>query len=479
MRVRIALVASLFIKAFLLLTISPPPALAQAQGTVERQISGQESGSPQEAVHLTLQEAVNRALDQNPGYRQTIREMELSALDRRDLWLDLLPQPQVDLLTTSMTWNRQRVAEGFFGEVTEREDPGTIHTSRTQQRLGLFVTVDLGEFFQLRSIEETARIREASATVQERELRARVASAFLEVQERTEALELEAELLEMTRENRDLARRLYALARRDRIDLVSMELEVAEQEDALERSRTELESARLALRTLMGDPDLGEFQVQPEPLRALDPEGLDEEALVRLGREVSPRIVQAEAQRRAAAGTLSRHRARWLPTLTLSAGTTRQGFVQGSDAFFDLRPDAGWDRAFNLSVRFPDLGLYFNRRTEQRRSEVDLRNRDDGLREAQAEVEREIRTLVRELQGTARTLRTQERRTTLAEEQVELAREAYRLGRLSYLELREAQGRAAEARRQALTARYSVERGRRELEALLDATLPLGPMQGR
>ena len=465
--------------ALLLLVIAPSSAMGQAQGAAGPLSSDQERGTGEGPLKLTLEEAVNRALGHNPGYQQTLRELELTTLDRRDLWLDLLPQPQVDLLTTSMAWNRQRVAEGFFGEVTEREDPGTIHTSRTQQRLGLFVTVDLSAFFQLRGIEETARIREAGATVQERELRARVAAAFLEVQERTEALELEAELLEVTRENRDLARRLYALARRDRIDLISMELEVAEQEDALERSRTELESARLTLRTLMGDSDLGEFQVEAVPLRPLDPEELDEEALVRRGREVSPRIVQAEAQRRAAVGTLSRHRARWLPTLTLSAGTTRQGFVQGSDAFFDLRPDAGWDRAFNLSVRFPDLGLYFSRRTEQRRSEVDLRNRDDGLREVRAEVEREIRTLVRELRGTARTLGTQERRTALAEEQVELAREAYRLGRLSYLELREAQGRAAEARRQALTARYSVERGRRELEALLDATLPVGPTAGR
>lgn len=464
MRVRSALLAALVLMA------GPVPGMGQEPG------AGHAPGTGEEPIRLTLDEAVQRALGQNPGYRQTVRDLELNALDRRDLWLSVLPQPQVDLLTTSMAWNRQRVAEGFFGEVTERDDAGTIHTSRTQQRVGLFVTVDLAEFFQFRGLDETARVREAGATAQGRELQARVATAFLEVQERVQALELEEELLERTRENRDLARRLYALARRDRIDLVSMELEVAEQEDALERSRTELESARLTLRTLMGDPELGAFQVEPEPLRPMDPEALDEEALVRLGREASPRILQAEVQRRAAAGTLSRNRARWLPTLTLSAGTTRQGFVQGGDAFFDLRPDAGWDRALSLSVRFPDLGLYFSRRTEQGRGEVDLRNREDALQEVRTEVEREIRTLVRELRGAARTLRTQERRTALAEEQVELAREAYRLGRLSYLELREAQGRAAEFRRQALAAQYTVERGRRELEALLDAPLAAGPV---
>lgn len=439
-------------------------------------LSGPDPLPAQEPHTLTLDEAIERAEAHNPGYRQVTRELELNALDRRAQWLNVLPQPQIDILTTSMAWNRQRVAEGFFGEVTEREDPGTIHTSRTQQVAGLSMTVDLGEFFEFRGLEERARVREYTATVQGRELRSSVTSAFLDVQERTRALELEEELLEMARTNRDLVQRLYALARRDRIDLVSFELEFAEQEDALEQSRTELESARMALRTLIGDPELGDFRIEAVEFVPLDPGALDEEALVRRARSSSPRIRQAEAQLRSDARAITRTRARWLPTLSLSAGATRQGFVQGGEAFFDLNPQAGWDRSFSLALRFPDLGRYFARRVEQGRNEVSLLNQEETVRESRAEVEQEVRELVHDLRGAARTLRTQERRTGLAEEQVELAREAYRIGRLSYLELQEAQSRAAESRRQALSARYALERARIELETSLG--LPVEALLG-
>jgi outer membrane protein TolC len=424
-------------------------------------------GRAQVPERLTLEEAIQRAQAHNPGFQQVSRELELNALDRREQWLNVLPQPQLDLLTTSMAWNRQRVAEGFFGEVAEREDAGTIHTSRTQQGAGLSLTVDLGEFFEFRGLEEQARIREYAVTLQGRELRAQVTSAFLQLQERQEALALEEELLEVAEMNRDLAQRLYALARRDRIDLVSMELEVAEQEDALEQSRAEMETARLRLRTLLGDPELGAFELEPHPFDPFDPQGLDVDALVGTARSSSPRVRQAEAQLRSDARAMARTRARWLPTLSLSAGATRQGFVQGSDAFFDLSPQAGWDRSFSLALRFPDVGRYFSRQTEQRRNEVALQNQEDEVRQVRAQVEEDVRELTNELQTAARTLRTQERRVELAEEQVELVREAYRLGQLSYLELQEAQRQAAEARRSALSARYTLERARVELEGLL------------
>jgi outer membrane protein TolC len=457
--------------------IGPPAALAQIPGQTgeqaeERALDPTPDPAPgQTPERLTLDAALERAEAHNPGYRQVTGELELNALERREQWLSVLPQPRLDLLTTSMAWNRQRVAEGFFGEVAEREEAGTIHTSRTQQGAGLSLTVDLGQFFEFQGLEDQARVREYGATAHGRELRVRVTAAFLDLQERSQALELEEELLEMARTNRDLAQRLYALARRDRIDLVSMELELAEQEDALEQSRTEMESARLALRTLIGDPDLGPFALEPVSFDPFDPGELDEEALVRAVRSTSPRIQQAEARLRAETRTMTRTRARWIPTLSLSAGATRQGFVQGGDAFFDLSPQAGWDRSFSLALRFPDLGQYFGRQNEQRRNEVAVRGQEEVVRETRAEVEQEVRELLNDLRAGARTLRTQERRTGLAEEQVELAREAYRIGRLSYLELQEAQSQAAESRRQALAARYALERARIELEAVLGSPL--------
>jgi outer membrane protein TolC len=189
------------------------------------------------------------------------------------------------------------------------------------------------------------------------------------------------------------------------------------------------------------------------------------EPLVRIARDSSPRVRQAEANLRYEERAVSAIRSRqWLPTLTVGWGTTRDGFVRGSGAFLDPNPDAPWDRNFSVALRFPDLGRYFQRQTQQYRAELGIREQQEGLRETRNELEREVRGLVHELRASARLLANQERRADLAAEQVALAREQYRLGRLSYLELLGAQEQAAEAGRQAIAARYSLERDRVALE---------------
>jgi outer membrane protein TolC len=418
-----------------------------------------------DTLHLTLEEALARAGEHNPGYRQAAMDLERNVLDRREGWLSLLPQPQIDFYNTTMAWNRQTVTEDLFGEPLEREETTTIQTSRTSQAVRLFMTLDLGEVLDFRRHDDLARAREEGVSSRLRELRAQVRRAFLDVQEQELALELEEELLEMATENRDLVRRLYGLARRDRLDLVSLELDLTEQENAVERARSELEVRRLALRDAIGDPGLGAFRIEPVELGPFDPGRLDVEALVRMARSGSPRIRQAEANLRYEERSVSAIRSRqWLPTLTVGWGTTRDGFVRGSGAFLDPNPDAAWDRNVSVALRFPDLGRYFQRQTQQYRAELGIREQQEGLRETRNELEREVRGLVHELRASARLLANQERRADLAAEQVALAREQYRLGRLSYLELLGAQEQAAEAGRQAIAARYSFERDRVALE---------------
>ncbi len=421
--------------------------------------------SAQDPLQLTLEEALRRAEQNNPGYRQATFDLERNVLDRRDQWLNVLPQPQINYLSTSMGWTRQTVTEDNFGEPLEREAVETVQTSRSRQALGLTLSLNLGDLLDFRQQEDQARMREYSTQNQLVGLRAEVRQAFLDLQERQTALELEEELLEMARVNRDAAERLYALALRDRIDLVSLELDLAEQENSLEETRAELESARLSLRNLMGDPALGEFEIVPTEIELFDPGELDVEALVRTAQRSSPDVLQGEAGLRAEERSISRLRSQqWLPTISASWGTSRQGFVRGGDAFFDVNPDAGWDRSMSVAVNFPDLGQYLQRQNQQRRNELAIRDQEESLRQTRNQLEQEIRDLVNQLMTNARGLEIQERRAELAAEQVELAREQYRLGRLSYLELQGAQEQAAQSGRQALAARFSFERARVGLE---------------
>lgn len=442
------------------------------------ELQARQAAGGDEPARLTLEEAIRRAEANNPGFRQVTNDLELNELDRRDAWLDLLPQPQLNLLSTNMSWSRQAVGEDFFGNPVEQEETGTVQTSRSNQSFGISFGLDLNDVLRLRQNEEQARTRELNVESEVEGLRADVGQAFLGVQEQQAVLALEEELLETAEANRDLVERLYALAQRDRIDLVSLELDLAEQENALDESRSDLETARLELRNLIGDPDLGAFEVEPEPLQTFDPEGLDPEALVRASRRDSPRVRQAEATLRTEERDVSMTRAEWLPTLTFNWQRSRQGFVQGGEAFFDPNPGQGWDQNLSFQVSLPDVGQYFRRRNEQARNDVAVRNAREGLRDTRNELEQEIRSLLNDLRSSHRSLEVQERRADLADERLELAREAYRLGQQSYLELQEAQQQSAEAQRQAVAAGFAFERARVALERAMgmpvEAMLDLG-----
>lgn len=432
---------------------------------------GEPGDADREVPVLTLQEAVDRAARHNPSFRRTTNDLRRSALDHREAWLSLLPTTQVNLLRTGRNWSRTTVTEDLFGDPLEDPNVTTRRTSDSQQGAGFFLQLDPGRFLDLRQQADQAQLRELTVDTEYLILRGEVLRAFLEAQEEQVAVELEEELLAAARVNLEATRRLYGLAQRERSDVLSAELDVAEKEAELEARRARQGTARLRLRNLIGDPDLEEFRLDPAPVGVFDPALLDEEELVEAALHASPRILQAEGELQIQERNVTRNRAFWIPTLSLSASTTRRRFIQGGDAFLDPFPDAdlGWNVGLTLSL--PDLGQYFQRGVTQERARVDVRNQRETLRERRGEVEEEVRSSLVELRSAHRSLSLQERRAEIAEENLNLTRDAYRLGRRSFLELQAATEQAAQARRSVLQSRFDFERARANLERALG--LPL------
>jgi outer membrane protein TolC len=446
-----------------------------ALGAMQAQPASPDTASRGERI--TLEQAIERAMRHNPAFRRTTNELELNRLDRQDRWLDILPTPQLTLLNTAMNWTRQTTAVDPFGEPLERDVVDWVQTSRSSQGLGLSMRFDLGEFLQLRQQRARGLGREVAVEAEGNALLAAVSRAFLDLQERLEVLDLEKEILRNSEANRDLALELFRLALRDRLDLVSLELDVVEQEHALEASRAAVEHARLELRNLIGDPDLGEFEIVPIGLAGFDSGSsqLDAARLVDLAVGSSPAIRQAEASLVADEREIDLLRSQWLPTVTLFSNSQRQDFVRGGDAFFNPTPGAGWDASIGLGVSFPDVGQYMRRRNQRQRHEVTVANSRETVREVRAQVEQNLRRLASELRSSALSAELQARRGALATERLELAREAYLLGDHSYLELQGAQEQAARAGRQLLAARFAVERSRIELERSVGSPLEWMP----
>lgn len=421
-------------------------------------------GEP-ETRRLTLEDAIDRARATNPTYERSVNDLELNEVEGRQFWLDFLPQPEIGLLRTHMQWNRATIGTDNFGNPIPNPELRMIQSARSDQFASLSWELDVGDLYRRRATELTAERREVAVEGAESDLISDVRDAFIDAQERMEALRLEERLVAIQAENREIAQRRFRLAQVDRPDLLGAELDYVEQQAQLEESRGRLSTALLQLRNVIGDPDLKTFEIEPTTLRVFDPATLDVDALVEETVESGPDVRTAAVDVEVAEKEVSLRRTEWLPTLQVRASTGRRELSRESGgAFLQPIPDGEWDRTVGFTLSFPNLGAYFQRDLAARREELEVRNARSSLRETRLRAEEEVRRLALELRNQHRRLTVQERRADLARERLDLQQERYRLGQVDYLALHSSVQTLADAERQALQARYSFERALIELE---------------
>jgi outer membrane protein TolC len=424
--------------------------------------------APVAGTPLTLAEALDLAERNNPGYRQAANELERNDIDRRGLWLQILPRPSVSVLNTGIAWNLQRVGTDNFGNPVPNPEPRMVQSSRSQQVASLGLQLDFRNLLRWRQQGVQAESREVNAASELQTLRSTVRRAFLDAQERQVTVDLEVELLEVQRRNQEAATRLFALARRERLDVLEAELEVIAQDEVVRQARASLTNALLALRNAIGDSELEITAVEPVPMREVDPARLDEEALVRTALESSPRIRQQQAQIQLAQRQVNVVRSQWLPTLRFNVNTGRTELDRGGGgAFFQPNPSSDWDRNISLDLTFPDIGRHFEVQNDGRSQQLTVRNQQEVLRQVRLDVEEGVRSVLVGLRSDHGSLDLQERRAELSQERLDLQLESYRLGRGTFMDLQNASQAAASVQRTLLQRRYQLERALVNLEQTL------------
>jgi outer membrane protein TolC len=421
---------------------------------------------------ISLLEALELAERQNPGYRQATNNLETTDIERRQLWLSVLPRPTLSILSTGMFWNLQRTGTDNFGNPIPNPEPRMVQSSRSQQSASLGLTLDFRNLLQLRQQHVRAEAREINVSNELQQLRSRVRLAFLDAQERQVTVDLENELLTVQRTSHETATQLFALARRERLDVLDAELDVIQQEEAVRQSQANLSNALLALRNLTGDPTLEIGAVEPLTLRSIDPATLDEESVVRAALESNVRIRQAQADLDVARRDVNLTRAQWLPTLSFNFDTGRTELdPRGGGAFFQPNPSSNWDRNIRLNLSFPDLARHFDIQNNTRARQLTVRNQEESLRQVRLDVEQQVRSVLVSLRADHASLALQERRLEIARQRLDQQMEYYRLGQGTFIDLQNASQAAATAQRALLQRRYQFERSLVSLEQTLGMTL--------
>lgn len=408
----------------------------------------------QEPRPLTLEQAREIALENNPAYRQaqnSITSARAGELLSRSAFLPTLSAG----FGSGGSFSRRRSGTDNFGRPIEGTQINEYTSSNSSQNLSLsWELFDGGQRYrEVRAASAGRAAAAAGAEAVGSTMEAELTRRYYDAQRATARIELEERLLAAAEASYAATQRLVRVAAITPVDLLGAELDVTRQRQALEAARGEARIAMVALAEQMGTGEAEGWALLtplPEPF---DPTALDPDALVERAYGVSPRLrelglqaVQAEQQRRAASA------ARW-PTISASAGFGRSIGSEGYGALFEPNP---FDQNYRFGIDF-SIPLFSQYQTTQRvtQARVAAMNADEQARATRLQIGREVRSALIELESAYRTVQLNEASSELARRHLELAREQYRLGSIRFTELQQIVTSAATAERDALDARYA------------------------
>jgi outer membrane protein len=446
----------------------PPPLDAQ-----EPEAKGRPSADSIPVV--TLQDAVAIARAANPNFRQAVASLDLNGVEHRaTLATQVLPNLDITLLSTGYGGNLTRRAFDNFGRPIEDPQAEWVFNSNTSQSVGLTWNIQGLSFINaLKRQDRTNNDRLLALASQGWVLEAEVRRLYFDALQQQELLDVETRIREARETDLESAQRLFEIAQRSRVDVLNAELQVAQQDQNIQAQSRTYEQALLALRTYMGDANIGQFQPAPVDFTVFDPSGIPADTLVALALAANPSLREARAAVSGAELGVTEANESWFPTLGVRFEYGRLAQTRRSDAFLDFTPEPNdWQSSFSVFLGVPLLENFFQDRATLAQAQVDLDAREEDLRAQRLEVDRTVRTEWINLNNQYQSLQLAQRSFSIAEEAVRLAREEYRLGTRTFEQVQESVDQGAEAARQVIQARYGFVDAYLALEEAMGRRLP-------
>jgi outer membrane protein len=419
-------------------------------------MGGPGGASAQESVpdSLTFDAAVRVALRNNPAYLRQLNAVTTAEHGERQTLGQLFPS-----LSASVGFDGTTVRNKTGVDELGRplEEPDFVENTTSSASQGVGGNVDL---FNLQSVRSYAAARaqtdasEAGAALEAARLRTQVGTAYFDVVQREQLVEVERRGLATALDQLEAIRRLLRVGAKQPTDVLGGELDVARADQAVRQAEGEARKARLTLRERMGVPMESPFELAEGFPPVFDPATLEVEALVARALAGSPRMTQQEAAVTAAERGLSAARAARFPTLSGSYGYGRGTTASEYDAIGQLDlPNSSW--SFGVSASLP-LFNRFQTSTTIGRAAVDADNARESLREARLAVEREVRAALIDLENAYAGVELAEQSAEIARERLRQGRELYRIGTLQdYTALQQMIDAVAQEERRVATAYYN------------------------
>ncbi len=391
---------------------------------------------------ITLQEAIDIALENNITLRQAENNMLVQKANVTSAQMEFLPN-----LNFGINGNRN-TGRQFVQETLSYDDLTTL-SSGASFSTGVTVFDGLRNINSLRAAQTSRLSAEENLQRSKENVIFNTASSYLSILLNQELLKISQENLEASQKQLEQVQAQVEVGMRPMVDLYNQEAVVANNEfQIVERENALNISIVQLIRILSIDPMIDYEFVTP---------GIDEDNLQVKDFSLTQLIEQAMVNRSDLRGTeaqikLSEYNLRiargaFLPTVSLS-GSLSGGY---SDQFRE-RTAAGqivdvgyWDQitdrnrrySVGFSIQVPIFNR-FNTRLNLQRSQVDYKNAMLDLEAKKLEINQEVRQAYNDYLSASKQLDTTERALLAASKAYETEQERYRVGASTLIELTQA-----------------------------------------
>jgi len=421
------------------------------------------AGQSQQAQTITLQQAIDLALENNPALKQAENNMGIQDANVRSAQLDFLPNLNANFGGTRRT-GRQFVQETLqFDDFTTNTMNGSIGGS-------VVIFDGLRNINNLRATQSARLSAEEMLERQRENVIFNTAVAYLNVILGEELLTIAQENLESSRQQLEQIQAQVEVGMRPLVDQYNQEALVARNEFEIVQQENSLNINKLQLVRIMAVDPLQEYEFEIPEVRdqSLVQQDFDLAELVEQAMETRRDLRSTEIEITNASQNLRIARGAYLPTVSLSASLSSGYSDQFRETtldpntgaitrqtvdFLEQFSDRNRSRSLGFSIQVPIFNR-FNTTRQVQIGQIQYKNAVLELETKRLEIFQEVRQAYNDYTAAAKQLETTERSLIAATKAFETEQERFRVGASTLIELTQAQAEFVSASSNRVQAVY-------------------------
>jgi len=405
---------------------------------------------------ITLEEAVNIALENNYQLKQAENNLSLAETQVFSAKADYLPS-----LNSSFNGSRN-VGRQFIQEDLSFDDRTTYGMSGNLNT-NLTIFDGFRNISNLRGAQANKLSQEENLNRMRETIIFNTASRFLQVAVDEELMKIAEATLEASQSQLEQIDAQVEVGSRPTVDLYNQEATVANDELSLIQRENALSVSIAQLLRVMQDDSIEDIDIEMPAIddMSLAPQELDLQSLIEAA--LSSRSDYAAQEYAIIDNEMSQKIARsaLLPTLSASAGISGRYSDQFIDpvsrevsSFSDQFFDQNVNRSLGLSLQIP-LFNRWNNKTNIESAKIQLKNSRLQLENIRFQISEEVRQAYTDYLSLSKELESSERALIAAERALETEQQRYEVGATTLIELNQANANFVQAQSNRVQATYN------------------------